>query len=242
VTIDSVYQPVLAFHGKSRDAVRGKNQLFENVALYENAFGKTKARHILFAYALSRAIDRIRLRLKAEEAEKGELIKLDDKQLRLLRNLNFKPFLIDVVARLLESICGHKMDVTTVAFKPEIAKKSLTELEELWSPVVDAVLPIVSVRVEPETFFRLHSDAGDTFIVGMAERPQNDVIEHVVAPGEERPNLFRRMRQVDPSYWSRKERIFLERDGCFSFLSAFASICRMRSRVTLNCWPTSSSV
>jgi len=30
--------------------------------------------------------------------------------------------------------------------------------------------------------------------------------------------------------------------GCFSFLSALASIWRMRSRVTENCWPTSSSV
>ena len=30
--------------------------------------------------------------------------------------------------------------------------------------------------------------------------------------------------------------------GCFSFRSAFASIWRMRSRVTENCWPTSSSV
>jgi hypothetical protein len=169
VTIDSVYQPVLAFHGKSRDAVRGKNQLFENVALYENAFGKTKARHILLAYALARAIDRIRLRLKTEEAEKGGLIKLDDKQLRLLRNLNFKPFLIDVVARLLESICGRKIDVATVAFEPSLAKvSSLTQLEGFWGRVVEAVLHLLSSRVEPETFFRLHSDSDD-YIVGIVE-------------------------------------------------------------------------
>ena len=43
-------------------------------------------------------------------------------------------------------------------------------------------------------------------------------------------------------YWSRNDRIFRLRLGCFSFRSAFASICRMRSRVTLNCCPTSSSV
>ena len=41
---------------------------------------------------------------------------------------------------------------------------------------------------------------------------------------------------------SRKLRSFLLRLGCFSFLSAFASICLLRSRVTENCWPTSSSV
>jgi hypothetical protein len=32
------------------------------------------------------------------------------------------------------------------------------------------------------------------------------------------------------------------RSGCFSFRSALASIWRMRSRATENCWPTSSSV
>ena len=34
----------------------------------------------------------------------------------------------------------------------------------------------------------------------------------------------------------------LDRLGCFSFLSALASICRIRSRVNANCWPASSSV
>jgi hypothetical protein len=43
-------------------------------------------------------------------------------------------------------------------------------------------------------------------------------------------------------YWSRKLRILRERDGCLSLRKAFASIWRMRSRVTENCCPTSSSV
>jgi hypothetical protein len=41
---------------------------------------------------------------------------------------------------------------------------------------------------------------------------------------------------------SRKLLSILDRHGCFSFRSALASICRIRSRVTENCWPTSSSV
>src|ERR1700709_343797 len=41
---------------------------------------------------------------------------------------------------------------------------------------------------------------------------------------------------------SRKLRSFRDRLGCFSLRSAFASIWRMRSLVTENCWPTSSSV
>ena len=41
---------------------------------------------------------------------------------------------------------------------------------------------------------------------------------------------------------SRKVLSALDRLGCLSFRIAFASICRIRSRVTENCWPTSSSV
>src|SRR5262249_40999648 len=44
------------------------------------------------------------------------------------------------------------------------------------------------------------------------------------------------------AYQSRKLLRILDRLGCFSFLSALASIWRMRSRVTENCWPTSCSV
>jgi hypothetical protein len=45
-----------------------------------------------------------------------------------------------------------------------------------------------------------------------------------------------------PHQLSRKLLRILDRLGCLSFLSALASIWRMRSRVTENCWPTSSSV
>jgi hypothetical protein len=54
------------------------------------------------------------------------------------------------------------------------------------------------------------------------------------------------MRRLRRSYWKkqllRKLLSALDRLGCFSFLSALASICRIRSRVSENCWPTSSSV
>ncbi len=42
-------------------------------------------------------------------------------------------------------------------------------------------------------------------------------------------------RGSSAAYWSRNDRILRLRLGCFSFLSAFASIWRMRSRVTENC-------
>jgi hypothetical protein len=48
--------------------------------------------------------------------------------------------------------------------------------------------------------------------------------------------------EVPPHQLSRKVLRILDRLGCVSFLSAFASIWWMCSRVTENCWPTSSSV
>ena len=93
IGIEQVLQPLLAFHGRPRDAVRGKAQLFVQSNFYRNAFENKKARHILLVYSLARAIDNRRLALK-EKSNEGSLISIESKQLSLLRNLNFKPFLI----------------------------------------------------------------------------------------------------------------------------------------------------
>ena len=60
--------------------------------------------------------------------------------------------------------------------------------------------------------------------------------------GQQAPTRRRGRFNSPPHQLSRKLLSILDRLGCFSFLSALASIWRMRSRVTENCWPTSSSV
>ena len=52
----------------------------------------------------------------------------------------------------------------------------------------------------------------------------------------------KRRGPAPPHQLSRKLLRILDRLGCFSFLSALASICLMRSRVNENCWPTTASV
>lgn len=163
VGIEQVLQPLLAYHGRSRDAVRGKNQLFVNKQLYDNAFAAKKARHILLVYTLARAIDTKRLELKAKSTN-GALIAVEDSQLNLLRNLNFKPFLINVVANSLETIVGVPCDQITVGFKSEIAKAAtVPELAARWIPVVEAFLPLLTAIVQPGTFFK-NLSADDNFI------------------------------------------------------------------------------
>lgn len=161
IGIEQVLQPLLAFHGRPRDAVRGKAQLFVQSHLYRSAFENKKARHILFVYALARAIDNKRLELK-EKSSKNILISVEAKQLALLKNLNFKPFLIAAIANSLETIVGAHCDPLTVSFKPASAKGTVvTDLAARWLPVVEAVLPLLTAIVEPDTFFKKLSSEDD---------------------------------------------------------------------------------
>lgn len=154
IGIEQVLQPLLAYHGRPADAVRGKNQLFVQKHLYRNAFDGTKARHILFVYALSRAIDSKRMELKAK-SNSSALIAVEEKQLNLLRNLNFKPFLISVIANSLETIVGTPCDLRMVGFKPVAAKDAgISDLAARWLPIVEAFLPLLTAIVTPDDFFR----------------------------------------------------------------------------------------
>jgi len=154
IGIEQVLQPLLAYHGRPQDAVRGKNQLFVQKQLYQNAFDGKKARHILFVHALSRAVDNKRLELKTK-SNAGSLIAVEEKQIALLRNLNFKPFLMAVIASGLETVVGVPCDPMTVGFKPDQARNTtLAELSARWIPVVESFLPLLTAVVQPETFFR----------------------------------------------------------------------------------------
>ena len=192
IGIEQVLQPLLAFHGRPRDATRGKAQLFLQDHLYRNAFENKKARHILFVYSLARAIDNRRLELKRKSDENG-LIAIEEKQLSCLRNLNFKPFLISSIANSLEAVIGAHCDPLTVSFKPEATKDTvLAELSARWILVVEGVLPLLTTLVEPETFYRsLGSEEGfqdkiktslDALLVASGQPKQLASFGSMVAP------------------------------------------------------------
>lgn len=166
IGIEQVLQPILAFHGRPRDAVRGKAQLFLNQPIYRNVFENKKARHLLFAYTLSRAIDAKRLELK-EKSTTNQLIQAEENQLLLLKNLNFKPFLIAAIANSLEAVVGRRLDPMTVAFQPSaIEGVGMAELTARWLPVVEAMLPLLSALPGIQDFYTsLTSD--DSYLDGI---------------------------------------------------------------------------
>ena len=83
IGIEQVAQSLLSLQGMYREANQGKNAIFDRRNTYRLCFEHKKARHILFAYALSRAVDERRIELKRRHAA-GQLITIEEPQLRLL--------------------------------------------------------------------------------------------------------------------------------------------------------------
>jgi hypothetical protein len=166
--IDEVIQPLLAFHGRPQDAIRGKNQIFDRKPLYQNAYDGKKARHVLFVYSLSKAIDDRRLVLKSKSNE-GRLLTVEADQLALMRNLRFKPFFVALVAVTIETAIGKRCDAHTIGFSPQAAKDhSLVELAARWAPVVDTLLALVTASEIAKDFSTNLAD--DNFIPVLAKQ------------------------------------------------------------------------
>jgi hypothetical protein len=71
-------------------------------------------------------------------------------------------------------------------------------------------------------------------------RHASQAAQHALASSPPYRGRCRRSRGPCPNQSLRKFLSDLDRFGCLSLRSAFASIWRMRSRVTDDCWPTSS--
>jgi hypothetical protein len=144
--IEVLAQALISIEGSYREANRGKNAIFDRGHLYRQAFDLKKARHILFVYALSRAVDEQRIELKRKESE-SSIIEIEKAQLALFRNLRFKYFFISVMGACLEQILGEPVDLREISFQTEFARrenKSLNDLVALCHPVVSITLAYVA--------------------------------------------------------------------------------------------------
>src|SRR5262249_35963668 len=100
------------------------------------------------------------------------------------------------------------------------------------------VLVLAAERAKERFLGFVAADLAPQVVTGVTRRPKRGSHHDLGGQARAGANGAARSRHQ----LSRKLLRILDRLGCFSFLSAFASIWRMRSRVTENCWPTSSSV
>jgi hypothetical protein len=110
--------------------------------MYRLAFEDKKARHILFAFAIARAIDERRNELRMKK-NTNTIIEIENNQLILLRNLRFKYFLISIIGKCLPVILGRNIDIGQIGFTPEYANqknKSLNDITAELLPLINIVL------------------------------------------------------------------------------------------------------
>ncbi|EDT6654213.1 AIPR family protein, partial [Salmonella enterica] len=140
--IESVAQPLVALHGDYASANRGKNYVFDTKTAYDNAFHESKAQHILCAYTISKAIEKVKAQIKNKENK----IKSDEDNLLFLQNLKSRFFLIAIVGEILEELTDKPLNKKFVKYKYNTslaANNSLDDLINLWTPVIAAILPFV---------------------------------------------------------------------------------------------------
>lgn len=142
IGIENVIQPLIALEGHYTDANGGKNGIFESDKMYRLAFEDKKARHILFAFAIAKAVDERRNELKMKKTA-NTIIDIETSQLILLRNLRFKYFLISVIGKCLPVILGRNIDIGQIGLNPQYANrknKSLNDITAELLPLINVVL------------------------------------------------------------------------------------------------------
>ncbi|MEU4439425.1 AIPR family protein [Micromonospora chalcea] len=134
----AVAQSLAAFHGRPNLAYNDTRRIWDDDGTYADLFNeRTSARHIVFTYALLRAV----------EAAKKEIADLDEKvrtqsqqrQISFFRQRGAIQLFVAAVAESMEAILGYAVvDRFGLSFGTECSPKdAITH----WSPVVQACLP-----------------------------------------------------------------------------------------------------
>lgn len=140
-----VAQSLLSFHGDCVTAYNSKNELWSDDHLYSNLFSEQlTAKHIIFCYSLSRAIDLYKLDLQKKGADRTEN---ENKQYKYLTKRGSKMLLLSTISKCMESIIGRKIsDFWALSF---LDNSDFDKIVLLWRSVVKTVLPMAYTDLEP---------------------------------------------------------------------------------------------
>lgn len=139
-----VAQALLAFHGDCVTAYNSKNELWSNDHLYSVIFPENlTAEHIIFTYALSRAIDNYKLELQKKGDNRTDN---EERQHKYLSKRGSKMLLLYAISKCMEVIVGRKVhDSWAFSFKNNT---DFDELANLWNSVIKAILPVACAPLE----------------------------------------------------------------------------------------------
>lgn len=156
--IESVAQPLVAFHGEYIAANRGRNFVFENKATYENAFHDSKAQHILLSYTVSKAVEFTKKELKQKEVKTAT----EESQLNFLMNLRSKNFVVAIIGSIIDEISQKPITAKTAKYKYNTSMSknySIDDLVQLWVPVVKSIMPTLLKSIDQDIHGAIGSEA-----------------------------------------------------------------------------------
>lgn len=139
-----VAQSLLSFHGDCVTAYNSKNELWNDDKLYSSIFSdQLSAEHIIFVYALLRAIDSYKLDLRNKQTERTEI---ENNQYIFLSKRGSKMLLIYTVAKCMEGIIGKRITNSwSIVFKDT---SNFETLVVLWRKVIKSIMPISYKNLE----------------------------------------------------------------------------------------------
>ena len=147
-------QALSALHGQPDVAYHQKSHIWESNSLYAKYFNEhTKARHVLFAYALLQAVEDKKLELM-DKYKKGTLKKLEEEQLKYFRMRGSIMLFTSAIASCLEIFLDKPIpNLFRAAFKD---KMTLEKAIEAWQPIVKSSSPF-NVQLKDGLLYGLKS-------------------------------------------------------------------------------------
>ena len=139
-----VAQSLLAFHGDCVTAYNSRTELWDDDKLYSNIFSdQLSANHIVFVYALLRAIELYKLELQGKSDNRTET---EEKQYSFLSKRGSKMLLIYTVSGCMEGLLDKKITNNWTLKFQDVSDFEL--LVNLWKKVVKSILPMSYFNLE----------------------------------------------------------------------------------------------
>jgi hypothetical protein len=128
-------QALAAFHGDPGIAYHKKTHMWEDDELYAKYFNeRTKARHIIFAYSLLKAVEKKKLDLW-NKSKNNSLISIEKAQLHFFRKRGSTFLMASAIARCLEIFLNKQIsNLFSVVFRSNLSPE---EAIERWSSIVE---------------------------------------------------------------------------------------------------------
>lgn len=156
LSIEVCIQPLLAFLGKYKDANRSKTAVFESQTLYNEAFDRVKARHVLFVSCLNTCVQQIKTENKNKVLTSSNISDADKRIYDMFAPLRTRFMILSIIGDILPRLNNQLVDKKEICLTPAYSNSSAKN----YDMVVAEMKPLISMLVSQIASY----DQQNTFI------------------------------------------------------------------------------